>query len=82
MLLRKTKRDLHSFSLSVFTWHGAKKGTDRFYPWADPLFQPKRKVFLSVPHYIFISHLFTTRGYENKKRSPFVFSFCFHLAWG
>jgi len=34
----KTKADLHSFSPFVFTWHGAKKGSDRFYAWPDPLF--------------------------------------------
>ncbi|MDR4327052.1 hypothetical protein FOS08_14290 [Bacillus pseudomycoides] len=41
----KTKKDIHSFSLFVFTRHGAKKGPDRFYPWTDPLFPQKRKVF-------------------------------------
>ncbi|PEB40865.1 hypothetical protein COM49_01280 [Bacillus pseudomycoides] len=33
----KTKEVLHSFSPSVFTWHGAKKGTDRSYPRTDAL---------------------------------------------
>jgi len=27
----KIKEDLLSFSSFVFTWHGAKKGPDRFY---------------------------------------------------
>ncbi|EEM06572.1 hypothetical protein bmyco0003_8870 [Bacillus pseudomycoides] len=31
----KTKIDILSF---VFTWHRAKKGSDRFYPWTDALF--------------------------------------------
>ncbi|PEP64018.1 hypothetical protein COC54_17510 [Bacillus pseudomycoides] len=39
----KTKANLHSFSLFVFTRHGAKKGTDRFYAWLDALFLLKRK---------------------------------------
>ncbi|PHG19344.1 hypothetical protein COI47_19130 [Bacillus pseudomycoides] len=33
------------FSLFVLTWHGAGKGSDRFYAWADALFHLKKNVF-------------------------------------
>ncbi|OUM47089.1 hypothetical protein BW425_20475 [Bacillus pseudomycoides] len=42
-MLRRRKGDLHSFSLSVFTWHGAGRGSDRFYARPDALFHLKRK---------------------------------------
>ncbi len=48
MAALKTKSDLRSLSPFVFTWHGAKKGTVRFYAWADPLSSPKKRGFLSV----------------------------------
>ncbi|PED73752.1 hypothetical protein CN680_11820 [Bacillus pseudomycoides] len=31
--------------LFVFTWHGAGKGSDRFYAWPVTLSHQKRKVF-------------------------------------
>ncbi|PFA20492.1 hypothetical protein CN373_14155 [Bacillus cereus] len=40
----KAKTILHLFPLFVFTRHGAKKGTDRFYAWPDPLSHLKRMV--------------------------------------
>jgi|UPI0002F4311F hypothetical protein len=40
----KTKGDLHSFSLFVFTRHGAKKDPDRFYARTDALSHQKRKI--------------------------------------
>ncbi|PDY13072.1 hypothetical protein CN535_20305 [Bacillus pseudomycoides] len=46
MLLRKTKGTLHSLSPSVFTWHGAEKGSDRFYAWLDALSYLKRRGFV------------------------------------
>ncbi|WP_243521352.1 hypothetical protein [Bacillus pseudomycoides] len=39
----KTKENPHSFSPFVFTWHGAEKGSDRFYAWSDAPFHPKKK---------------------------------------
>ncbi len=43
----KTKGNHYSFSPSIFTWHGAEKGTDRFYPWLDAFSPQKKKVFNS-----------------------------------
>ncbi|PGE98782.1 hypothetical protein COE80_14190 [Bacillus pseudomycoides] len=40
----KINGDFHSFSPFIFTWHGAKKGPDRFYAWADTLSHLKKKV--------------------------------------
>ncbi|PDY45583.1 hypothetical protein CON99_11065 [Bacillus pseudomycoides] len=56
----KTKEVLHSFSPSVFTWHGAEKGTDRFYPWSYSLSRLKRKVlfhFFNLHLYIHFNFL-------------------------
>ncbi|MDR4187596.1 hypothetical protein FO521_10860 [Bacillus pseudomycoides] len=49
----KTKSDLYSFSLFVFTWHGAKKGSDRFYAWPDPLSLLKGKFFILKFHKLY-----------------------------
>jgi len=48
------KEDSHSFSLFDSTWHGAKKGSNHFYPSADPLSQLKRKGFISFFQIAFI----------------------------
>ncbi|CAI8718164.1 hypothetical protein EMIT019CA3_130081 [Bacillus pseudomycoides] len=45
---------MHSFSPFVFTWHGAQKGSDRFFAWPDPLSHLKKNGFLSVFQFIFI----------------------------
>ncbi|PFW64151.1 hypothetical protein COL20_05965 [Bacillus sp. AFS075034] len=47
---------MHSFSLFSFTWHGAEKGSDRFYAWPDSLFHLKRKVLWQFFNlYLYIS---------------------------
>ncbi|OUM48999.1 hypothetical protein BW425_10350 [Bacillus pseudomycoides] len=45
MTVTKTKSDLHSFSLFVFTWHGAGKRSDRFYAWTDALYHLKKGLY-------------------------------------
>jgi len=50
----KINGDFHSFSPFVFTWHGAKKGPDRLYAWADALSHLKKKGFISVFQFIFV----------------------------
>ena len=44
----QNKREVLSFSPFVFTRHGAKKGTDRYYAQPDALFHQKRKGFISL----------------------------------
>ncbi|CAI8914958.1 hypothetical protein EMIT079MI2_30241 [Bacillus sp. IT-79MI2] len=45
---------MHSFSLFVFTGHGAGKGSDRFYAWSDALFHLKKKDFMPFLKFVFI----------------------------
>ncbi|MDR4324936.1 hypothetical protein FOS08_02940 [Bacillus pseudomycoides] len=74
---------MHSFSPFIFTWHGAQKGSDRFFAWPDPLSHLKRMVFcqfFNLYSYIFdFQHI--SRGYTYKKSLALIFSLCFHLAW-
>ncbi|PGE98871.1 hypothetical protein COF51_06785 [Bacillus pseudomycoides] len=55
---------MHSFSPFIFTWHGAQKGSDRFFAWPDPLSHLKRMVFyqfFNLYSYIF-KHPLSTIG--------------------
>ncbi|PFK32195.1 hypothetical protein COI93_19675 [Bacillus cereus] len=61
---------MNLFSLSVFTQRGAKKGTDRFYLWTDPLFQQKKKAFLSFQFLKLFLKLI-----PNSNNSPNMFCF-------
>ncbi|PFZ09762.1 hypothetical protein COL60_12580 [Bacillus pseudomycoides] len=51
---------LHSFSLFVFTRHGAEKGADRFYAWPDALSHLKIKFYvgLLICIYLILVHQF------------------------
>lgn len=62
----KTKRNLHSFSPFVFTWHGAKKGSDRFYAWLDDLSHLKR-VYVDFSTCIYIADIVTSERKEAVK---------------
>jgi len=47
----ETKADLYLLSPYVFIWHGAEKGSDRFYAWLDALSHLKRKDFIPFLKY-------------------------------
>ncbi|PFZ43726.1 hypothetical protein, partial [Bacillus pseudomycoides] len=48
IMAMKPKGDSYSFPPSVFTWHGAKKGSVPPYGWVDAFFPPKKKGFPSL----------------------------------
>ncbi|TBX56247.1 hypothetical protein E0M27_14235 [Bacillus mycoides] len=41
-----------SFYFLIFTWHGAEKGSDRFYAWLDALSYLKKRRFFPLFIYI------------------------------